>query len=167
MLPEDTLRLLAQKLAKQLQDNQQMLVTAESCTGGWLAKIVTDLPGSSAWYDCGFVTYSNHAKEHALGVPAELIAAQGAVSQAVVETMVSGALAKSQAQVAAAVSGIAGPGGGSESKPVGTVWLAVGLRNQPPMARQEHFSGDREAIRYAAIKALLQELLELTAKKSA
>lgn len=167
MLPEDTLRLLAQKLAKQLQDNQQMLVTAESCTGGWLAKIVTDLPGSSAWYDCGFVTYSNHAKERALGVPAELIAAHGAVSQAVVEAMVSGALENSQAEVAAAVSGIAGPGGGSETKPVGTVCLAVGFRDQPPVAHQVHFSGDREAIRYAAVKVLLQELLELTVKKSA
>ncbi|SIT65840.1 nicotinamide-nucleotide amidase [Ectothiorhodosinus mongolicus] len=167
MLPEDTLRLLAQKLAKQLQDNQQMLVTAESCTGGWLAKIVTDLPGSSNWYDSGFVTYSNHAKQQALGVSAELIAEHGAVSQAVVEAMVSGALKNSQAEVAAAVSGIAGPGGGSESKPVGTVCLAVGLRDQPPVARQEHFSGDREAIRYAAIKVLLQELLRLTAKKSA
>ena len=111
-------------LAQQLLARHWMMATAESCTGGLIAAACTDLAGSSAWFERGLVTYSNEAKTELLGVPAELIAQHGAVSEAVARAMAAGALARSQAQVAVAVTGVAGPGGGSASKPVGTVWLA-------------------------------------------
>ena len=119
----------AECAAQWLQQRHWMLATAESCTAGWIAKTITDIAGSSAWFDCGFVTYSNTAKQTMLGVDAETLIQSGAVSEQTVVEMAHGALERSQADVVLAVSGIAGPGGGSSEKPVGTVWFAWGDRN--------------------------------------
>ncbi|MCF8160280.1 MAG: CinA family protein [Polaromonas sp.] len=136
-----------------------LLVTAESCTGGLIAAACTDLAGSSNWFERGFVTYSNAAKGELLGVDAALIDRHGAVSEAVVRAMASGALAHSRAQVAVAVTGVAGPGGGSAEKPVGTVWLAwatpMGLYSE-----LKHFHGDRAAVRQAAVRHALNRLTQ-------
>ena len=133
---------LVQKLAAKLIEKGWMLATAESCTGGMIAAACTDLAGSSQWFDRGFVTYSNEAKTEMLGVPAELIEKHGAVSEEVVRAMAEGAIRHSRAQVSIAVTGIAGPGGGSAEKPVGTVW--VGL-NTPSIVKYIHLqlTGDR------------------------
>ena len=136
------------------------LVVAESCTGGWLAKVVTDLAGSSAWLDRGFVTYSNAAKQEMLGVRAETLAAQGAVSEAVVAEMAMGALSRSHAHVAVAISGVAGPGGGSPEKPVGTVWLAWAWPEGRVETRRFHFDGDRDAVRRCSVQAAIDGLVE-------
>ena len=134
-----------------------MLATAESCTGGLIAAACTDLAGSSQWFERGFVTYSNDAKTELLGVDAGLIARDGAVSESVVLSMAQGALARSRAQVAVAVTGIAGPSGGSAAKPVGTVWLAWAT---PQSLRSEVqcFSGDRAAVRAATVQHALRVL---------
>jgi len=148
-------------LAQQLQARHWVMATAESCTGGLIAAACTDLAGSSAWFERGLVTYSNEAKTDLLGVPAELIVQQGAVSEAVARAMVTGALARSRAQVAVAVTGVAGPGGGSASKPVGTVWLAWATP-QGLWSERQVFAGDRAAVRQAtvghALKTLVQHL---------
>jgi nicotinamide-nucleotide amidase len=142
-------------LAKLLVARKEMLTTAESCTGGWIAKVCTDLAGSSAWFDRGFVTYSNQAKQDMLGVSAASLDSYGAVSEQVVKEMASGALAGSCAQWALAVSGIAGPGGGSNAKPVGTVWFAWAGPGDWWLAREFCFEGDRDAVRrQAVLKAL-------------
>jgi nicotinamide-nucleotide amidase len=141
---------LATQLGDALQQRQLMMATAESCTGGWVAKVITDIPGSSHWFERGFVTYTNRSKQEMLGVSAQTLEQHGAVSEQTVEEMASGALAHSQAQVAVAISGIAGPGGGSEEKPVGTVCLAwAGLHRV--QVRTCHFPGDREAVRRQAV----------------
>jgi nicotinamide-nucleotide amidase len=127
------------------------LATAESCTGGWVAQVVTATAGSSAWFDCGVVTYSNEAKEALLGVSDAVLLRNGAVSEATVAAMVSGTLARSQANLVVAISGIAGPAGGSEDKPVGMVCFAWGLRGAAPQVETLRFSGDREAIRREAV----------------
>ncbi len=139
-----------------------MLATAESCTGGWIAQELTALAGSSAWFEAGFVTYSNAAKRQMLGVAAELLTpgGPGAVSEETVRAMTHGALANSQAAVAVAVSGVAGPGGGSPDKPVGTVWIAWQWE-QKSEARCFHFAGDRRAVRQATVEAALEGLLRL------
>ena len=151
-----------QSLARTLLRRQWMLATAESCTGGMVAAACTDLAGSSAWLERGFVTYSNAAKTAMLGVDAQLIATEGAVSEAVARAMVQGALAHSRAQVALAITGVAGPGGGSVAKPVGTVWFAFagpwGLHSG-----LQHFEGDRAAVRQAAALHALQGLDALCA----
>ncbi len=136
------------------------LAVAESCTGGWLAKVVTDLAGSSAWLDRGFVTYSNASKQEMLGVRAETLAAQGAVSEPVVAEMALGALSRSQAQVAVAISGVAGPGGGSPEKPVGTVCLAWAWPHGRVETRRFHFDGDRDAVRRCSVQAAINGLIE-------
>jgi len=146
----------AQALAPTLIDKQWMLSTAESCTGGMVAAGCTDLAGSSRWFERGFVTYSNAAKTQMLGVDAQLITHHGAVSEAVARAMAQGALLHSAAQVALAITGVAGPGGGSDAKPVGTVWFAFagpwGVH-----AEVQHFAGDRTAVRQAAaLHALLR-----------
>ena len=151
----------ADVLGRSLQRRGWRLVTAESCTGGWIAKCVTDVPGSSAWFDRGFVTYSNAAKMEMLGVRAETLARFGAVSEETVREMAAGALACSRAQVAVAVSGIAGPTGGTPDKPVGTVWLAWQLEGQTALTRLCRFEGDREAVRYQAVVAALQGIISL------
>lgn len=121
---------LVRELAEQLTQNALKICTAESCTGGLIAKSFTDLGGSSAWFECGFVTYSNASKTEMLGVPESIIRDYGAVSEAVASAMASGALQHSAADLAIAVTGIAGPDGGSEEKPVGTVWIALAARQQ-------------------------------------
>ena len=136
------------------------LATAESCTGGMIAAACTDLAGSSAWFERGFVTYSNAAKTELLGVDAALIAQHGAVSEAVVRAMAAGALAHSHAQVAVAVTGVAGPSGGSADKPVGTVWFGFALGGQVH-AQCQRFPGDRAAVRAATVQHALQRLVAL------
>ena len=151
---------LVQQIADLLQQRHWMLATAESCTGGMIAAACTDLAGSSAWFERGFVTYSNEAKTDLLGVDASLIATQGAVSQAVVEAMAAGAVARSKAQVSVAVTGVAGPGGGTPDKPVGTVWLGWSVGGQIRSERRQ-FDGDRAEVRAATVQHALQTLVLL------
>ena len=150
---------LVEKIAALLIASEQKLTTAESCTGGLIAKTLTDLAGSSLWFDRGFVTYSNEAKSEMLAVSAAIIEEYGAVSEPVANAMVSGALQHSAADFAIAVTGVAGPGGGSEEKPVGTVWIGVGTNHQL-FAQKYLFPGDREAVRQATLFRALQMLLE-------
>jgi nicotinamide-nucleotide amidase len=143
-----------------LLNGRRRVASAESCTGGWLAKCLTDVPGSSQWFERGYVTYSNAAKEQDLRVTAEALATFGAVSRPVVEQMAMGALQGSGADLSIAITGIAGPDGGSEEKPVGLVWVALGdVRESAPIVQQHHFEGDREAIRRATVAAALRLLL--------
>jgi nicotinamide-nucleotide amidase len=145
-------------LAARLTQLKWLMATAESCTGGMMAARCTDLAGSSAWFDRGFVTYSNEAKTQMLGVPRELIATHGAVSEPVARAMAMGAVYRSQAQVSVAVTGIAGPSGGSQDKPVGTVWLAWCIGGLVT-TEVKHFEGDRNQIRQATTKHALQGLM--------
>ncbi|MCP4488078.1 MAG: CinA family protein [Gammaproteobacteria bacterium] len=149
-----------QLLAEQLSRQGQKLATAESCTGGLIAKTLTDLAGSSVWFDRGFVTYSNAAKSDMLAIPASVIAEYGAVSETVVSAMVKGVLNYSDADYAIAVTGVAGPGGGSEEKPVGTVWIGVGSKQQV-VAIKYLFPGDRDAVRRATLEMALVNLKDL------
>jgi nicotinamide-nucleotide amidase len=146
-------------LAAILEARRWRISTAESCTGGWLAKILTDRPGSSAWFEFGFVTYSNEAKLQLLGVRAASLAGHGAVSQAVAEEMALGARRQSQADVAVAITGIAGPSGGTEQKPVGTVWLAWAWGSGQMGAEKREFPGDRAAVRLQSVAAALDGTL--------
>ena len=146
-------------LAEQLLARRLRMATAESCTGGMIAAACTDLAGSSAWFERGFVSYSNEAKTELLGVPAALIAAHGAVSEPVARAMATGALTHSRAQVAVAVTGIAGPGGGSPDKPVGTVWFAWATPAGVWSERQV-LPGDRAAVRQATVLHALNTLLQ-------
>ena len=155
---DDELQLLAERLGACLRNTKQMLVTAESCTGGWIAKTVTDVAGSSDWFDCGLAAYSYEAKQRLLGVRAETLEHFGAVSRETVVEMVSGALVHSGSTVAVAVTGIAGPGGGTDDKPVGTVWIAWKRRGGYPQAELFHFDGDREAVRRQTVAAALRGL---------
>jgi nicotinamide-nucleotide amidase len=136
------------------------VATAESCTGGLIAAALTAIPGSSAWVDRGFVTYSNEAKADMLGVPAEMIASFGAVSEPVARAMAEGALTHSRARLSVSVTGIAGPGGGSDEKPVGTVHIAAARLGQPTLHRHCLFSGDRDAVRQASALAAMRLLIE-------
>jgi nicotinamide-nucleotide amidase len=139
-----------------------MLATAESCTGGWVSEAVTMVSGSSEWFERGFVTYTDAAKQEMLGVAPQTLQRFGAVSEQTVREMVLGALARSHAQVALAVSGVAGPTGGSPQKPVGTVCLAWGTRGLEPVALTRHFAGDRYAVRRQSVIEALQGVLRLT-----
>ena len=154
---------LVTALAELLRARGALMATAESCTGGLIAGACTELAGSSDWFDRGFVSYSNAAKADLLGVDAGLIAAQGAVSEPVARAMASGALARSPAALAVAVTGVAGPGGGSAAKPVGMVWLAWAWRDAAGALQVDtllqHFDGDRSAVRQATVVAALQGLL--------
>lgn len=154
------------RLAESLRARGQSLATAESCTGGLIAAACTALPGSSDWFDCGFVTYSNRSKRESIGVPAALIEEHGAVSEAVVMAMAEGALAHSSADWSVAVTGIAGPGGAVPGKPVGTVWLAVARRGGACVPHLLQLAGDRDEIRaltvHAALAALCQAIGEDT-----
>ena len=138
-----------------------MMATAESCTGGWIGQALTMVPGSSEWFDRGFITYTNRAKMEMLGVAATTLEAHGAVSEQTVKEMVKGALARSAAQVAVAVSGVAGPGGGSDLKPVGMVCLAWGGPGTAVEAKTLQFSGDRDAVRRHTVVAALRAILKL------
>lgn len=151
---------LTSQLAQLLLARGLMLCTAESCTGGLIAAACTDRAGSSVWFERGFVSYSNASKTDLLGVPEDLIARHGAVSQEVARAMAAGALAHSQAQLSVAVTGVAGPGGGSADKPVGTVWLAWAMGSQVRTECQ-HFEGNREAVRQATVVHALQGLIEM------
>lgn len=148
------------RLAHVLMQKHWMLASAESCTGGMVAAACTDLAGSSAWFERGFVTYSNAAKTQQLGVDAALIAQHGAVSEAVARTMAQGALLHSKAHVTLAITGVAGPGGGTLDKPVGTVWFAWAM---PEGIHSElrHFEGDRATVRQASALHSLLGLLSL------
>jgi nicotinamide-nucleotide amidase len=147
------------RLAEALRARGWMLATAESCTGGLIAAACTELAGSSDWFERGFVTYSNAAKHELLGVDEALIRAQGAVSEPVARAMAAGALARSRAHLAVAVTGIAGPGGGSAEKPVGTVWMATAVRGDAAQASCFRFAGDRRAVREATVREALGLLL--------
>ncbi len=147
-------------LAEALLKKGFKLVTAESCTGGMIAAACTDLAGSSAWFERGFVTYSNDAKTELLGVEERVLRRAGAVCGPVAQAMAEGALAHSRAQVAVAVTGVAGPTGGSPAKPVGTVWFGFALPGQV-VAEKCHFEGDRAAVRQATVRHALNRLLAL------
>lgn len=153
---------LITQLADALQTKGWMLATAESCTGGWIAKVCTDMAGSSAWFERGFVTYSNAAKQDMLDVQAATLANNGAVSEAVTAEMAAGALSHSRAQVAVSVSGIAGPGGGTPAKPVGTVCFGWAMENSTTRTETCHFDGDREAVRQQSVEHALRILLQMT-----
>ncbi len=152
---------LAQQLGDRLSAKNMLVATAESCTGGWVAKVITEIAGSSRWFDRGFVTYSNQAKQEMLGVREETLVSRGAVSEATVVEMARGALNNSQAAVALSVSGIAGPGGGSPEKPVGTVWFAWARDDGEVQTRMERIAGDRDAVRRQAVVVALQGMLDL------
>ena len=150
---------LSAALGRAALANKRVLATAESCTGGWAAQVITHTAGSSAWFDRGFVTYSNEAKVEMLGVPAETLAEFGAVSQETAADMAGGALKNSNAMFSLAITGIAGPTGGSPGKPVGTVCFAWCRRGDKADAETRQFAGDREAIRRQAVVHALQGLL--------
>ncbi|RFC35198.1 MAG: nicotinamide-nucleotide amidase [Candidatus Nitrotoga sp. LAW] len=152
---------LAIQIGSALKSYGFMLATAESCTGGAVASAITDIAGSSEWFERGFITYSNEAKREMLGVAQDTLMRYGAVSEAVVREMVAGALHHSHAQVALAVSGIAGPGGGMPDKPVGTVWFAWGVKGGQCIASLHYLSGNRAEIRMQSVGLALQGVLEL------
>jgi len=161
-MPMDTeLSALAERVGEALKRSGLMLATAESCTGGWVSKALTDIPGSSEWFERGFVTYTNTAKQEMLGVRATTLDAHGAVSERVVGEMARGALDHSRAQVALAISGVAGPGGGSLDKPVGMVCLAWAARDRPARTQTRQFLGNREQVRRQAVIAALEGVLDL------
>lgn len=160
-IPTDTeLDALAREVGERLRASRDMLVTAESCTGGWIAKTVTGIAGSSDWFDCGMVAYSYEAKQALLGVRPQTLETHGAVSRECVVEMVSGALSHSGGTVAVAVTGIAGPGGGSDDKPVGTVWTGWKRRGGYARAEVFHFDGDRDAVRRQTVEAALRGILD-------
>lgn len=153
---------LAGRLAHKLADAHLKLAAAESCTGGWICKALTDIAGSSQWFVEGFVTYSNESKMQRLSVPRAVLEKKGAVSEATVRTMAAGAMRRTQAQLAVAVTGIAGPDGGVPGKPVGTVWLAWATRRGGAIrvtTQLRHFRGDRDAVRRKTVRVALQGLL--------
>ena len=152
------------RVGEALLHRRQKAVLAESCTGGYVAKLLTDVPGSSQWFDFGLVTYSNESKQRCLGVTAETLLEHGAVSEATVLEMVAGALALSPAQCAVAISGVAGPQGGTKQHPVGDVWFALARRRAggalEAIAIHRHFSGQRDEIRRQAAAVALMLILE-------
>jgi nicotinamide-nucleotide amidase len=155
---------LSERVGRKLRAAGQRLATAESCTGGWVAKALTDVPGSSQWFECGFVTYSNAAKMRDVGVLARTLADHGAVSEATVREMAAGALRVSGADIAVAISGIAGPNGGTVAKPVGTVWFGVASRQGDAVSlvcEMQLFPGDRELVRRRSVERALQLVLRL------
>ena len=158
---DEELHQLARELGDKLLARGWMLATAESCTGGWVGQLLTSLPGSSHWYERGFITYANDAKIEMLDVPAELIANHGAVSEETASAMAAGALAHSHAQAALAISGIAGPGGGTPHKPVGLMCYGWALADGTVLSSTCRLDGDREEIRARAVAAALRGLIEL------
>ncbi len=158
-LSDTALRTLAGQVGARLLAREQKVAVAESCTGGWVAKCLTDIAGSSRWFERGYVSYSNEAKQQALGVAASVIEAFGAVSRPTAEQMASGALHVSGAAMAVAITGVAGPDGGTPDKPVGLVWFARAQRAGALIALEERFSGDREAVRRAAVATALRLML--------
>ena len=166
---DEDLRTLSAEVGAALASAGAVLATAESCTGGWVAEVITATAGSSAWFDCGFVTYSNAAKQRLLGVPAQTLAVHGAVSEAVALAMALGALANSTATVALSVTGIAGPGGAVPGKPVGTVCFGWALAGGVERTETGHFDGDRETVCRKSLRhtlAVLLALLEVSPENS-
>jgi nicotinamide-nucleotide amidase len=162
MTPSDKeLEALALKLGRALQVRRRRLAAAESCTGGWIAKALTDIAGSSQWFEGGVVAYSNAAKTELLGVPADVLATHGAVSEETTRAMADGARRRFAADLAVAVSGIAGPGGGTKDKPIGTVHFAWAAPNGVVAARRV-FAGGRESVRRQTVALALERLIELT-----
>ena len=161
-VPSDSaLSMLTREVGSRLLESKRRLVTAESCTGGWIAKLCTDIAGSSDWFDCGFVCYSNAAKMRDLGVTEKLLDSAGAVSDEVVRAMAEGAIERTGANVALAVSGIAGPSGAVPGKPVGTVWFALAYRQEDRLECQGHliqFDGNRDAVRRQSVEYALNLL---------
>jgi nicotinamide-nucleotide amidase len=157
-----TLDALAAAVGARLKEKGLVLATAESCTGGWVAQAVTSVSGSSDWFDCGFVTYSNEAKREMLGVRAETLERHGAVSEETAREMAAGALAASRAQIAVAITGVAGPTGGTPQKPVGMVCFAWAMRGRPVDTTTIRFDGDREAVRRQSVVVGLQGVLDRT-----
>ena len=155
---------LAAELGRALLAHGWRMATAESCTGGLIAGTITDIAGSSEWFERGFVTYSNAAKTEMLGVPPALIAAHGAVSEPVARAMAEGALARSGADCAVSVTGVAGPGGGTPAKPVGMVCFGWAGRGLPTRVATSRVPGDRAAVRWASVQAALEGLLDLIAE---
>ena len=164
MATEKVVHQLAIRAGNKLRDERLMLATAESCTGGMVAAAMTDISGSSAWFERGFVTYSNNAKTEMIGVPADMIERHGAVSEPVARAMAEGALRNSRAQVSLSITGVAGPGGGTETKPVGMVSFAWSNRLHTTVATQL-FKGDREQVRTQAAAHALRGLLELLERR--
>jgi nicotinamide-nucleotide amidase len=158
-MARDALERLARRLGARLKKRGLKLATAESCTGGWIAQAITSVPGSSDWFDRGFVTYSNEAKRELLGVRAGTLSRHGAVSEQTAREMASGALARSRAQIAIAVTGIAGPAGGTPEKPVGTVCIAWARKNGAVHSALRRFGGGRERVRRQSVAAALRGLL--------
>ena len=157
-MTDSELMQLSEKIGRALKARGATVTTAESCTGGWIAKAITDIAGSSAWFERGFVTYSNEAKSQMIGVSEATLRDNGAVSEPVVVEMAIGALRAARADYAISVSGVAGPDGGSEEKPVGTVWFAFATARGEGITRRECFSGDRDAVRRQATAYALQTL---------
>ena len=163
MADHESLYKLADALVGELQSSGKAVATAESCSGGWIAKAITDIPGSSGVFSYGIVSYSNGAKESVLGVQNQTLEDRGAVSEAVVAEMAKGALRLSGADISVAVSGVAGPSGGSKEKPVGMVWFAWAVRDGANVlldSNCEHFMGDRELIRELTVAHALQGVLQ-------
>ena len=171
MMNEDALIKTIEKIADHLTQNNKYLCVAESCTGGWVAKMLTDLAGSSNWFERGFVTYSNRSKHEMLGVFESTLQTYGAVSEETVNEMAVGALFNSHADYSIAISGIAGPGGGTDEKPVGLVWFAWAKKDSDTysamLAEKIIFSGDRNAVRQQAVTHALEKLLHLMTDKNA
>jgi nicotinamide-nucleotide amidase len=164
MTTDQALFALAQRVGGKLRNVGRRLATAESCTGGWVAKVCTDVAGSSHWFECGFVTYSNAAKVRDIGVSEDTLAKHGAVSEATVREMAAGALRVSGADVAVAISGIAGPDGGTPAKPVGTVWFGLAARRGEDIvvsSEMRLFGGDRELVRRRSVERALQMVLAI------
>ncbi len=162
MMQEPSLTEMARELSASLLAARMRLITAESCTGGWLAKVATDLAGSSDWFEGGVVSYSNALKMRLLGVEASVLEAHGAVSEPVVLAMAEGAAALGACEAAIAVSGVAGPGGGSEEKPVGLVWFGFFLKGRS-WAERRHFDGDRERVRRQSVAFAFKHLQQALA----
>jgi nicotinamide-nucleotide amidase len=158
--------IIATTLGQLLGNRQWKITTAESCTGGGIASVITSVDGSSAWFEQGFITYSNSAKQKQLDVAEALLIKHGAVSEAVVIAMATGARKRANANVAIAVSGVAGPGGGSTDKPVGTVWLAWAIQDTDTVAKCYLFTGGRDAVRAQAVTRAIDELNKALSKKA-
>ena len=159
-MARDRLKALARRIGVRLKKRKLKLATAESCTGGWIAQAATSVSGSSAWFDCGFVTYSNPAKKKLLGVRARTLSRYGAVSRETAKEMAAGALARSRAQVAIAVTGVAGPSGGTKAKPVGMVCIAWARKRGAMESVTRRFKGSRDRVRRQSVVFALQGLLE-------
>lgn len=157
---DEQLQQLSHRIGEQLKRRQATVTAAESCTGGWIAKVFTDISGSSAWFERGFVTYSNEAKQQMVGVQDTTLQQHGAVSEQTVREMATGAAKAASAEYAIAVSGIAGPEGGTPDKPVGTVWFAIVGPEGHVLAQRQIFAGDRDAVRRQSVAWALQTLLD-------